>query len=178
MLRHSVAHDGWLVNIVTADKDLAEVQPLADILQGKYANVVSVVNNITASKAGVAIGEYEVHLTGEPCLKEQLGAYEFDISANSFFQTNTRGAVALYDTVKDFCPTDGQRIAYSIYTAAPAQSPSGCRMRPRRLSALKLWKVRWPMPARIVKRTMFPIAGLWQEISGRWCQPLPRPRMS
>ncbi len=116
MLRHSVAHDGWLVNIVTADKDLAEVQPLADILQGKYANVVSVVNNITASKAGVAIGEYEVHLAGELCLKEQLGAYEFDISANSFFQTNTRGAVVLYDTVKDFARLTGKECVLDLYS--------------------------------------------------------------
>ncbi|MEZ4568137.1 MAG: 23S rRNA (uracil(1939)-C(5))-methyltransferase RlmD, partial [Desulfobacterales bacterium] len=72
--------------------------------------------NVTASKAGVAIGEYEVHLAGEPCLKEQLGAYEFDISANSFFQTNTRGAVVLYDTVKDFARLTGKECVLDLYS--------------------------------------------------------------
>ncbi len=116
MLRHSVAHDRWLVNIVTADKDLAEVQPLADRLREKYPNVVSVVNNVTASKAGVAIGEYEIHLAGDFCLKEKLGPYEFDISANSFFQTNTRGAVVLYDTVREFARLTGKEKVLDLYS--------------------------------------------------------------
>jgi 23S rRNA (uracil1939-C5)-methyltransferase len=116
MLRHSVAHDRWLVNIVTADKDLAEVKPLADILREKYPNIASVVNNVTASKAGVAIGEYEVHLAGDPCLKEKLGKYEFEISANSFFQTNTRGAVALYDTVKTYARLSGREKVLDLYS--------------------------------------------------------------
>jgi len=116
MLRHSVAHDRWLVNIVTAEKDIAEVQPLADILREKYPNVASVVNNVTASKAGVAIGEYEIRLAGESCLKEKLGPYEFEVSANSFFQTNTRGAVVLYDTVKEFARLTGNENVLDLYS--------------------------------------------------------------
>lgn len=116
MLRHSVAHDQWLVNIVTADKDLKEVAPLADILCEKYPEIVSVVNNVTAGKAGVAIGEYEIHLAGESCLKEQLGPYEFEISANSFFQTNTRGAVVLYDTVKEYAHLTGTENVLDLYS--------------------------------------------------------------
>jgi len=116
MLRHSVAHDRWLVNIVTSDKDINQVQPLADILRAKYPNIVSVVNNVTASKAGVAIGEYEIRLAGESCLKEKLGPYEFEISANSFFQTNTRGAVALYDTVKEYAQLTDTENVLDLYS--------------------------------------------------------------
>ena len=116
MMRHSVAHDQWLVNIVTSTKDLPVVQPLADELCDKFPNVVSVVNNITASKAGVAIGEYEIHLAGEQCLKEKLGPYEFEISANSFFQTNTRGAVTLYDTAKEYAQLTGNENVLDLYS--------------------------------------------------------------
>ncbi len=116
MLRHSVAHDQWLVNIVTASESLPSVKPLADELIEKFSWVVSVVNNITARKSGVATGDYEVPLAGEVCLKERLGPFEFEISANSFFQTNTRGAEILYDTVKQYAGLSGGETVLDLYS--------------------------------------------------------------
>jgi 23S rRNA (uracil1939-C5)-methyltransferase len=116
MLRHSVAHDQWLVNIVTATEDRKVVQPLADMLCEKFSDIVSVVNNITSRKSGIAIGEYEVVLAGERCLKERLGRFEFEISANSFFQTNTRSAVVLYDTVKQYAGLSGTEKVLDLYS--------------------------------------------------------------
>jgi len=116
MLRHSVAYDRWLVNIVTSAKDIEVVQPLADMLCEKFSNIVAVVNNVTASKAGVAIGEFEIPLAGENCLKEKLGPYEFEISANSFFQTNTRGAEVLYDTVREYAQLSGSETVLDLYS--------------------------------------------------------------
>jgi len=116
MLRHAVASDQWLVNIVTSAKGLDAVAPLADMLRDKFPNVVCVVNNVTARSSGVAIGEYEIHLAGDPNLKECLGPYEFEISANSFFQTNTRGAVVLYDTVKRYARLSGSERVLDLYS--------------------------------------------------------------
>ncbi len=116
MIRHSVAFDQWLVNIVTSSKDLAVVAPLADLLCEKFSNIASVVNNVTAGVASVATGEYEIHLAGEQCLKEKLGPYKFEISANSFFQTNTRGAVALYNTVKEYAQLTGKENVLDLYS--------------------------------------------------------------
>jgi len=116
MIRHAVANDQWLVNIVTSSKDLAVVAPLADELCEKFPNIASVVNNVTASVSSVATGEYEIYLAGEQYLKEKLGPYEFEISANSFFQTNTRGAVVLYDTVKDYAQLTGKENVLDLYS--------------------------------------------------------------
>ena len=75
MLRHSAAHDRWLVNIVTAEKRLEAVTPLAHMLMEKYPQVVSIVNNISARKASVAIGESEILLAGEGCLKDKINEF-------------------------------------------------------------------------------------------------------
>jgi 23S rRNA (uracil1939-C5)-methyltransferase len=96
MLRHSAAYDQWMVNIITSAEDKKILQPLADLLMDKYPEIVSVVNNITARRAGVAIGEYEILLAGASCIEDKIGACEFEISANSFFQTNTPGAEQLF----------------------------------------------------------------------------------
>ncbi|MDA3896492.1 MAG: 23S rRNA (uracil(1939)-C(5))-methyltransferase RlmD, partial [Desulfobacteraceae bacterium] len=101
---------------VTSGKDMEVVQTLADELCEKFPNIASVVNNVTASVSSVAIGEYEIHLAGEQYLKEKLGPYEFEISANSFFQTNTRGAVVLYDTVKEYAQLTGKESVLDLYS--------------------------------------------------------------
>lgn len=115
MLRHGVAEDQWMVNIVTAWEEPDEVRKLAAQLRARYPAVVSVVNNITARKSGVAFGEYEVPLAGSASIQEQIGEYRFKISANSFFQTNTRGARRLYDTVKQYARLDGSEQLLDLY---------------------------------------------------------------
>jgi 23S rRNA (uracil1939-C5)-methyltransferase len=115
MLRHSSANDQWLVNIITAEDDRPLLQPLADRLMADHPGVVSVVNNVTARKAGIAVGEHEVHLAGEPVLRDRIGRYEFEISANSFFQTNTKGATLLYDTVRSFAGLTGGESVLDLY---------------------------------------------------------------
>ncbi|MDM8524153.1 23S rRNA (uracil(1939)-C(5))-methyltransferase RlmD [Desulfococcaceae bacterium HSG8] len=116
MLRHSAAHDQWMVNIVTASENRPTVQPLADLLTEKYPGIVSVVNNITSRKAGIAIGEYEILLAGESVLKDKIRNFDFEISANSFFQTNTLGAERLYETVKKYAGLTGGETVVDLYS--------------------------------------------------------------
>jgi 23S rRNA (uracil1939-C5)-methyltransferase len=74
-----------------------------------------VVNNITARKAGIAVGERERLLSGAPVLEERVGGLTFEVSANSFFQTNTRGAEALYNVAADFAGLTGTEQVLDLY---------------------------------------------------------------
>ncbi len=116
MLRHSAAYDQWMVNIITAAEDRETVQPLADQLIESNPKIVSVINNITSRKAGVAIGEYEILLAGTSCIRDKIGLFEFEISANSFFQTNTLGAERLYETVKAYAGLSGKETVLDLYS--------------------------------------------------------------
>lgn len=115
MLRHSVAYDQWMVNIITSKEDPVLRQLAAEIIV-KFPKVASVVNNVTARRAGIAVGEYEVLLAGEPYLIDCIGDYKFKISANSFFQTNTKGAQKLYDTVKKYADLKGNEELVDLYS--------------------------------------------------------------
>ncbi len=116
VLRHSVAYDQWMVNIVTSVEDLNTVQPLADRIIQDHPQVVSVINNITSRKAGVAIGEFERVLAGSQVITDKIGEFEFEISANSFFQTNSRGAAILYNTVKAYAGLTGSETVLDLYS--------------------------------------------------------------
>ena len=120
MLRHSAAYDQWMVNLITSAENREIVQPLADQLLDKYPQIVSVVNNVTSRKAGVAIGEYEIPLAGHSCIKDKIGGYEFEISASSFFQTNTTGAEHLYETVKRYAALSDRETAVDLYCGTGA----------------------------------------------------------
>ena len=74
MLRHSVAKDQWMVNIVTSEKQLDVVATLAEELAGKYPNIRSVVNNITDARSGVSTGQEEVLLFGRIILWKSWGS--------------------------------------------------------------------------------------------------------
>jgi 23S rRNA (uracil1939-C5)-methyltransferase len=116
VLRHSVAHDQWMVNVVTAEDDRKAVQPLADRLMDSFPEVVSVINNITSRKAGVAVGDVEHTLAGSDIISDQIAGYEFEISGNSFFQTNSRGAALLYKTVEKYAGLTGAETVLDLYS--------------------------------------------------------------
>jgi len=120
MLRHSKAYNHWMVNIVTSKEDQRTVQALADQLVNTYPEIVSVVNNITSRRAGVAMGEYEILLSEQPSITDKIGEFEFEISSNSFFQTNTQGAQRLYDTIKEYADLSGEETVVDLYCGTGA----------------------------------------------------------
>ena len=120
MLRHSKAYNQWMVNIVTSKEDQRTVQALADQLVKTYPEIVSVVNNITSRRASIAMGEYEILLSGQPSIRDKIGEFEFEISANSFFQTNTQGAQRLYDTIKEYADLSGEETVVDLYCGTGA----------------------------------------------------------
>ncbi len=114
-LRHSVARDEWLVNLVTAEDRPEALEPLARDLQDRFPRIRTVVNNISMRKAAVAVGEQEHVLAGDGVLEDELGPYVFRFSANSFFQTNTKGAETLYGVVADYAGLTGRESVLDLY---------------------------------------------------------------
>lgn len=116
MLRHSKAFDTWMVNIVTKYKQRDVVAGLADVLAQKYPQIASVMYNITDAKSGISVGKEEICLYGKDHIKEKLGKFVFNISANSFFQTNTRSCEKLYAKVSEYAALTGREVVIDLYS--------------------------------------------------------------
>jgi 23S rRNA (uracil1939-C5)-methyltransferase len=130
VLRSSTATGRWLVNLVTASEDPGMLRPLAERLLGTFPEVAGVVNNVTARKAAIAVGEFERPVAGGACLRDRVGRYDFEISANSFFQTNTRSAERLYEIVAAYAGLGGSEAVLDLYSGTgtiPIMLSSGCR---------------------------------------------------
>ena len=101
LLRQAATTGEILVDLVTSRSALDAVLPLAARLRALHPEITTVVQNVTARAASVAVGEFERVLFGPGFVRERLGGLEFRISANSFFQTNTRQAARLQKLVRE-----------------------------------------------------------------------------
>jgi 23S rRNA (uracil1939-C5)-methyltransferase len=115
VLRHSHRFNEWMVNIVTSEEGQGSVQGLASMLRDRFSEIVSIVNTINARKGGTAVGERESTLIGEGYMREKLGPYSFQVSTNSFLQTNPHLSERLYQVVKEFASLGGKEIVVDLY---------------------------------------------------------------
>ena len=119
-----------MVNIVAASPDLERLAPVADALRARVPATASVVLNVNAKKASVAVGSEEHVLLGRETITESLGGLSFQVSANSFFQTNTVQAERLFALVEAACASEGHETIVDLYSGTGAISlllARGCR---------------------------------------------------
>jgi len=119
LLRFLVVREGIrtgevMVNIVASEPHEA-LERLAANLRSAFPAVASVVLNLTRRKAQVAVGEEERVLAGRPTILERLGGLTFEISSNSFFQTNTEQADRLLETALEALALRGGERVLDVY---------------------------------------------------------------
>ena len=93
-----------MVNIVAATPDVETLTPLAEGLA----------RHVPAT-ASVAVGTEEHLLLGRDHIRASLGGLSFQVSANSFFQTNAAQAERLFAVVEDACSLSGTETVLDLY---------------------------------------------------------------
>ena len=111
-----------MVNIVAASPDVEALAPVAARLRERVPATTSVVLNVNAKKASVAVGSEEHLLLGRDHIREALGGLTFQVSANSFFQTNTVQAERLFALVETACELGGGETVMDLYSGTGAIS--------------------------------------------------------
>ena len=127
LLRFVVMREGRhtgqaMVNVVGGAPDVEALGPVAAAIRARTPAVTSVVLNVNAKKASVAVGSEEHLLAGRDHIEESLGGVTFQVSANAFFQTNTRQAERLFGLVADACALRGTETLLDLYSGTGAIS--------------------------------------------------------
>ena len=122
MLREGKHTGELMTNVVTSAPAVSELAPLAQRLQARDTGTTSVVMNVNPKKASVAVGVEEHLLGGRDHIRERVGGLTFQVSANSFFQTNTRQAERLFELVVDSAELTGRETVYDLYSGTGAIS--------------------------------------------------------
>ncbi len=122
MLREGKRTGEAMVNVVTSVPQLSDFVPLADRLRRRVPQTTSVILNVNPKKASVAVGVEEHLLAGRGHIREAIGGLAFQISANSFFQTNTLQAERLFALVEESAALTGSETVVDLYSGTGAIS--------------------------------------------------------
>ena len=115
MLRRGFFTNELMVNIVTSYEDPDKLKPIKSIITDHFPDIKSIVNNINTRRADVAYGEKEVILHGDSFIHEKLGDITYEVSANSFFQTNSEQALRLFNTVQNYLDLKGDEVIFDLF---------------------------------------------------------------
>jgi 23S rRNA (uracil1939-C5)-methyltransferase len=122
MLREGRRTDEAMVNVVTSSPAVSELEPLAGRLAARVKETASVVMNVNPKKANVTVGVEEHLLGGRDHIRESVGGLSFQVSANSFFQTNTAQAERLFAIVLEAAALTGDETVFDLYAGTGAIS--------------------------------------------------------
>lgn len=105
-----------MVNFVTSSHKPELLMPLVEKISD-IPEVVSIVNNVNTSVGNTSVGEEEHVMYGKSIITEILRGLTFQISANSFFQTNTLQAEVLYRLIEECAGLkgDGSEIVLDLF---------------------------------------------------------------
>jgi 23S rRNA (uracil1939-C5)-methyltransferase len=116
VLRYSEHNEQLMVNLVTSWYDGEIMKEYrAKLASAMPLQQMTLVNNVTGRRNTVAVGEKEYVIYGDGYITERLGTLDFRISANSFFQTNTRQACTLYDEILRVAGLEGGETVFDLY---------------------------------------------------------------
>ena len=115
VLRFGIHSGDIMVNFVTSYEKTELLTPLVDSLISQFPEITSVLNNVNRRKADTAYGEWENILYGTSYIEEKINDLTFEISSNSFFQTNTRQAEKLYAEILKEAKLTGKEIVFDLY---------------------------------------------------------------
>ncbi len=110
VLRKSFAAGKLMINLVTSRTIDDVMTKYVEKLTTEFPFVSSIYNTINSGVAQVATGEEQYLIHGEAVLVEQLEKFKFEISPNSFFQTNSIQGENLYKVVRKFADVADKNI--------------------------------------------------------------------
>ena len=115
VVRKSFAQDKLLINLVTSSQGLSDFDVVAcgKFLQENFGERIAgfqhTINDNVADRAKIENGEYQL-VFGAPIVLENLLGLDFEISMESFFQTNPKSAERLYTKALDYVFEGGNNL--------------------------------------------------------------------
>lgn len=104
-----------MVALVTKDDNFLAAPKIAQELADVFPEIKSIVQNINTVPGNVILGPYSKVIWGRDTITEQLGNFQFRISAASFFQVNPVQTEVLYRKVVEYAGLEGKETVLDAY---------------------------------------------------------------
>jgi 23S rRNA (uracil1939-C5)-methyltransferase len=115
VVRHSVTENRLIALLLTGERTGLDFAAFAAALRAAEPTVKGIAWGLNSRVSDVARAEEILAGDGELTLEERLGPLSFRISLESFFQSNSRAAAALYGVVRDMAELTGAERLLDAY---------------------------------------------------------------
>ena len=106
----------WMVTVQFAYADPKEIVAVMAFLQAEFPIITSL-NYVINQKGNDTFHDLEVICYhGKPFIEEKMEDLVFQIGPKSFFQTNSKQAIRLYQLVREYAGLTGSEIVYDLYS--------------------------------------------------------------
>lgn len=106
----------WMLIVIFGTKDKQKIDPLMKAVAERFPEIQSLLY-IVNKKVNDTIFDQEVFVyKGKDYIEESLGPVTYRIGPKSFFQTNTRQAIRLFDIAAEFAELTPDDNVYDLYT--------------------------------------------------------------
>ncbi len=125
VIRHTSIGQVQVNIITTADERKYNLpEELAEVLMDRFPEVVSFVHSTRVKRSTIAMGERTIYRLGHKFVEERLpkgdDLLQYHLSPNTFFQTNSAGAVELFGTISEYGEFTGKETLLDLYCGAGA----------------------------------------------------------
>jgi len=105
-----------MVIVVLFHEDVEKREGLLNYLATRFPEITSLQYVINSKKNDSLTDQEPILYRGENHIVEKMGGLKFRIGPKSFYQTNTRQALELYNVALDFAELTGKEVVYDLYT--------------------------------------------------------------
>lgn len=116
VLRRSRLNGDIMVVLVTAQKQVKNLEELAEKILTMRPGIKSVVQNINTEKGRVVLGRKSRVLAGLETITDKIGELYFKISPQSFYQTNPEQTEVLYSEALRMASLTGEERVIDLYS--------------------------------------------------------------
>lgn len=92
------------------------IDELFSFIKNNYSTIISAWYIINPKRNDSYQDLDAVHVYGQTYIEEQMEELKFRVGPKSFFQPNTKQALRLYQTVREFADLRGREVVYDLYT--------------------------------------------------------------
>jgi 23S rRNA (uracil1939-C5)-methyltransferase len=108
--------DEWMVTVQFAYASETEIHAVMNYLKDSFPMITSL-NYVVNQKGNDTFHDLEVVcFHGKPYMLEVMEDLKFQIGPKSFFQTNAKQALKLYQLVREYAALTGNEVVYDLYT--------------------------------------------------------------
>ena len=115
IIRNTLTNE-WMVTVQFAYATEDEIQLMMNFLKSTFPMITSL-NYVINQKGNDTFHDLDVVcFAGKPFMLEHMEDLKFQIGPKSFFQTNAKQALKLYQLVREYAALTGNEVVYDLYT--------------------------------------------------------------